>query len=848
MFELLKKICCLFGIFFISLYHQAVYWQYIFMRYLKKCSFVHFFLFFFLPTHICLSQKALLQGKITDEKGEPLAFATLHLKNTTIGTTSNANGNYSLQVALGSYEVVVQYPGQKSITKQINVQEAKTYLLDFVLPDEDEEIQAITVQAQAINYADEVIRNAQKNRKKYLEESPDYQCKVYVKGLARLNEKPKQVFGESTAGLDTGIVYLSESISEVSYQRSPRRYKEVVVASKVSGDREGFSFNQAASLNFNFYQNLVGQGLSERGFVSPIANLAFNYYNYKWEGQFMEDSLLINKIRVIPKRSSDPVWEGYIYITEDTWRIHSVDLSFDDKRPVDFIRSGSIKQVYTRPDKKSTEWVLLSQNFSFQFKLFGFAGAGYFTKIYTDYHLSPHFAEKHFTKDLIIVEKESNKKDSLFWKNIRPIPLLTFEQEDYKKKDSLETVRESKSYQDSLDKISNRFKWNALLLGYTYRNSYKKYSLGFSSPLNEVSFNTVEGLVLNLSLNYQKDFEENKNLSISPTFRYGFSSQTFYTKLAIAYLKDPKYFERWKVEGGRFVEQFNPDAIVPVINTSTTLYQKLNFMKLYEKTYGKVSYSREIATGLLLNTSAEYAQRNALQNTTNYSWSRNANRDYTPNTPLNNELVETDFGSSRALLWNIDFSFTPKQRYINRPNVRFKIPSKYPTLLLSYRKGIAALGSEVDFDRLELGLQATYRWGLLGGGTYKIFAGTFLNTRSLTFIDYQHFDGNRTILALPSFRAYQLLDYYAFSTTRNYAGTHYEHHFNGFFFNRVPFLKKIRVQEVFTCNYLFTQTNGNYIEIGAGLEHIFKVLRIDYFWSFLDGKSFNRGVRFGVGF
>jgi len=249
-----------------------------------------------------------------------------------------------------------------------------------------------------------------------------------------------------------------------------------------------------------------------------------------------------------------------------------------------------------------------------------------------------------------------------------------------------------------------------------------------------------------------------------------------------------------------------------------------------------------------MNTSAEYAQRNSLQNTTEFSWARNANRDYTPNAPLNNELVNTDFGSSRALLWFIDLSFTPKQHYINRPDARFRIRSKYPTFMLSYRKGIAALGSEVDFDHLELGLRGSYSWGLLGSGAYKIFAGTFLNTKSLTFIDFQHFDGNRTIAAFPSFRAYQLLDYYAFSTTRNYAGVHYEHHFNGFFFNRIPLLKKTRIQEVFTCNYLFTETNGNYIEIGAGLEHIFKILRIDYIWSFLDGKAFNHGVRFGLGF
>lgn len=791
--------------------------------------------------------KAILQGKILGEKNEPLAFASIYLKNTTIGTTSNASGFYSFAVPLGEYEVIVQFPSYQSKMQKITFTEAKTYTLDFSLELETQEIEAITVQGKFVNYADEVIRNAQKNRKKYLEERPDFQCEAYVKTLFRLDKKPERILGESTAGLDTGVVYLSESVSQVSYQKSPRRYKEVVVASKVSGDSKAYSFNLAGTWNFNFYQNLVGQGIYERGFISPISNVAFLYYEYKWEGQFEENGHIINKIKVIPKRKTDPVWEGHIYITENTWRIHSVDLSFDENRPTDFVRTGSVKIIYTQPEINS-EWVLFSQNFNFTFKLFGFWGSGYTNKIYRNYTLNPQFPEKHFGNDWVIVEKESNQKDSLFWKAIRPIPLLIKEAEDYRKKDSLEAIRNSKPYKDSIDKIANRFKINALLFGYTYRNSYKKYSFSFGSPLNDISFNTVEGWVANLKIGYNKEFEENRSLSVTPTLRYGFSSQTFYGKLNVSYLANPKRFERWSIEGGKFVEQFNPDVISPSINTTTTLWQKLNFMKLYEKTYGKISYQKEILNGVLLNTSAEYAQRKMLQNTTDFSWTRRVQRDYSPNTPLNNELSETDFGENTAFLWNVELRYTPKQRYINRPDARIRIRSPFPTFLFSYRKGVSVLGSQVDFDQIEFGVTDTYRKGLLGSGYYKLFAGDFLNKKSLTFVDFQHFDGSRVMFAFPSFRAYQLLDYYAFSTARKYAGVHFEHHFNGFFFNRIPLLKKTRIQEVFTCNYLFTETNGNYLEIGAGIEHIFKILRVDYFWSFLDGKPLNSGLRFGLGF
>ncbi|MCS6794646.1 MAG: DUF5686 and carboxypeptidase regulatory-like domain-containing protein [Raineya sp.] len=806
-----------------------------------------FIICIFLSIGANAQNKATLQGKIVGEKNEPLAFASIYLKNTTIGTTTNAVGFYSLAVPLGEHEVVVQFPSYQTKTQKITISQVQTYMLDFQLELESQEIEAITVQGKFVNYAEEVIRNAQKNRKKYLEERPDFQCEVYVKTLFRLDKKPERIFGESTVGLDTGVVYLSESVSEVSYQKNPRRYKEVVVASKVSGDSKAYTFNVAGTWNFNFYQNLVGQGIYERGFVSPIANVAFLYYDYKWEGQFEENGNVINKIKVIPKRKTDPVWEGYIYITENTWRIHSVDLSFDENRPTDFVKTGNIKIIYTQPAPNS-EWVMFSQNFNFTFRLFGFLGSGYTNKVYRNYTLNPQFSEKHFGSDWIIVEKESNQKDSLFWKLIRPIPLLQKEAEDYRKKDSLEVIRNSKPYKDSLDKIANRFKFNNLLFGYTYRNSYKKYSLSFGSPLNDISFNTVEGWVTNLKIGYNREFENNRDFSITPTLRYGFSSKTFYGKLNISYSSNPKRFERWSIEGGKFVEQFNPDVILPSINTTVSLWQRLNFMKLYEKTYGKASYRKEILNGVLLNTSVEYAQRRMLENTTDFSWTRRVQRDYTPNAPLNNELAETDFGENTALLWNVELRYTPKQTYINRPDIRIRLRSRFPTFVVTYRKGINALGSNVDFDQVELGITDTYSKGLVGSGSYRLFAGDFLNRKSLTFVDFQHFDGSRVMFAFPSFRAYQLLDYYAFSTARKYAGVHFEHHFNGFLFNRIPLLKKTHIQEVFTCNYLFTETNGNYLEIGAGLEHIFKVLRVNYFWSFLDGKYFNSGFRFGIGF
>lgn len=95
---------------------------------------------------------------------------------------------------------------------------------------------------------------------------------------------------------------------------------------------------------------------------------------------------------------------------------------------------------------------------------------------------------------------------------------------------------------------------------------------------------------------------------------------------------------------------------------------------------------------------------------------------------------------------------------------------------------------------------------------------------------------------------FQLLDYYFYSTTDYYLNAHYEHHFNGFIFNKFPLLRKLKLQAVAGINYLYTEESRNYWELGFGIEHIFKVARVDIFTSFQDGSHLDTGFRLGFGF
>ena len=169
------------------------------------------------------------------------------------------------------------------------------------------------------------------------------------------------------------IIYLYETISKIKYQK-PDKLTEKVIASKVSGNSNGFSFNSALDVNYNFYNNTIQ---INSAIISPISDYAFNYYRYKLEGVFYDDSgNLINKIKVIPRRENDPVFEGSIYIVEDQWAIFGLELKVNGSQiQLPIADSISIKQNLTY-DINEDHWIIRSQTIGFKFRFLEFNEIG----------------------------------------------------------------------------------------------------------------------------------------------------------------------------------------------------------------------------------------------------------------------------------------------------------------------------------------------------------------------------------------------------------------------------------------------------------------------------------------
>ena len=795
---------------------------------------------------VIFAQKSAVRGRVVDENGSGLPFATVYVKGTSNGTTTNTDGYYDFPIEPGTYELVYQYVGYEMVSQEVTIGRSPLEI-NINLKPEVIQLKELVVKADGEDPAYAIIRNAIKKRKFHLNEIKGYTTDVYIKGLQRLDKAPKRVLGVAI-DIDTGIVYLSESVSQFSFQ-PPDKVKEKLISSKVSGDNRAFTFNQASDLITNFYENLLASALNERGFVSPIANNALFFYDYQLQGTFYDNGIEVNKIKVIPKRKNDPVFKGTIYITENSWRIHSLDLLLTKENQIEFVDSVQISQVFAPLDEGP--WVLLSQKFDFTFSVFGFVGSGYFTGIYSNYAVNPEFERKYFNNEILSIEPRANLRDSAYWASIRPIPLTGIETKDYQVKDSIQVIKESEPYLDSVDRVSNQPKIaNFFLGGYTYRNRYKKRTWRVNPLTSSINFNTVEGVVISPNISFTQEIDSNRSITINPEFRYGFDSERFNAKVGIRYNYNPRTFESIDVEFGRYVQQFNQNrAISPFINTLYTIFNGDNFLKIYEKTFVRAEYRRELVNGIFFLGGVQYEGRRQLFDQNNFTIFESDTGNLTPNAPINVELDDTSFPNHQIFLFDLIFRLRIAQRYISRPDRKVIVGSKYPDFFIRYRRAINNfLNSDVGYDRLSLTITDEYNFGLLGSGQFWLRGGGFLNKNNLSFIDFNHFNGNQTLVADFSPGRFQLLDYYLFSTDGAYFQAHYNHHFNGFLWNKLPLLKKAKFQTVASVNFL-TTSEINYAEVGIGLEHIFKFLRVDFYYSFLNnGFANDKGVVFGFGF
>lgn len=812
------------------------------------------FLFILLLLRVALAhaQTWHITGTISSGK-EVLPFATILVDHSTTGTHSNLEGKYALKLPAGKYDLSFQYVGFAKKTITIDLQ-ADTQL-DIELDTDGIPLTEVTVNAGE-DPANPVIRKAIRKKAYYRHQVKTYTCRAYIKGLQKIEALPKNIGGliklagrelSDTAQIK-GVIYLSESESKYHYE-APAKEKEIMYSSRVSGDNRSFSFNQLSDMKLNFYSNLVDMSsVSARQFISPLNENAFFYYRYFLLGKIESHEKTINKIKVVPKRPTDPCFSGVIYIQDSTWRITGVDLMLTKEVKIAYVDTLYIRQLYT-PVIGDSVWMPVSLHFSFDFKVMGFKGGGYFDAHISDYKLDTTYARDFFNDEILVVQEGANKKDSLYWQKARVIPLTQEEVNDYRQKDSLVVITGTDRYKDSTDRVANKLKFRDVLLGYRYQRTKSNFYLNIPGIItNGIQYNTVEGVNLSYNFGASKVYDDKTEYVINGKLRYGFANKLWGGELGYSRLLNPFHRRRVGFVAKSITEQFNKaEPIQPLINSIYTLFVNENHMKLFRETGVSGFYSTELINGIYFTATGSWLQRYPLANSTDLLLFNNVNKRFTSNDPLNPFNDQSSFTSHQSLFVEMQFNIRFRQKYQTLPNEKVITGSKYPRLMIYLKKAIPTGKNGADYNFVAATVSDAVRLGVFGRLRYFTSAGLFIDARRTYLMDYRHFYGNQTIvITFDYLRNFRLLPYYAHSANNWFTEAHVEHHFQGLLLGFLPLVKKTALREVAGFHFLSNNTISNYYEINFGLEKIFKVVRCDYVLGYFPGGDVRHGFTAGL--
>lgn len=786
-----------------------------------------------------------IKGKVVDENNDPMVYTSIFIEGTAQGTSSNTNGEFELQVKdVANTVLVFQTMGYIKQKVKIDLNSRSSNLL-VKMKSENIQLRAVVVNANAKDPAYAIIKEAIKRRKENADKIQSYATDVYMKSTVRLCEIPKKrpVFipkSDMPDSNDLGLVYLSESVAKF-YSQKPDYYKEQMLASKIAGEKQGFSWNRVNDVFFSLYEPSVNLDYySDRPLVSPIAPLAMLNYKYKFIGSFYSDGIEINKIQVIPMRKGDPLFKGHIYITGNDYQVFGSELMLTKDAQIQFVDTVNLLQETMLVNNV---WVPLKMQVSSYIKIFGFRAIDMSVASMSNFSLNKRFEPKFFGNETFKIEKLANKKDSLYWGSNRSIKLTEEEQLQYTKADSIYLAEHNPQYLDSMQREENKLGLGKIFLtGY----SYSKYTdtsntyWNFSPLLFSLGYNTVEGVYVDFRISkglYEMDFNKNSYNALS--LHYGVANTNFCAGLNGYKNLDPMHAFGIGYKIGRFINQYNDeDPINGLINAYYTLMQKDNFMKIYQKDEANTYIDYEVKNGLYTRASLAYFNRTAMVNHSNYSLV-DSKKDFTSNNPLNPSIDNPAFVGHQGAEIGFSVRYVHKQKYESMPGYKNVLGSKYPELYANFKSGFGTTQIKYQYQFLELGLGKDLKLNALGVFKFDMNVGAFMFAKNLQFIDYKHFNGNQTIFLFNPQKQYNsaidsrnrisgfhALDYYAFSTNQWFVETHLMHNFQGLVISKIPLIRRLKAREIVGINNLITP-QVSYNELYFGLTNILNFFRID---------------------
>ncbi len=318
-----------------------------------------------------ISHSQILKGRITNESDDPVPYSTVFVQELRQGTTANTKGDYELKLPLGKYLVIFQSLGYSPVFYDITIKEG-TETMDVRLPVQYYEIPEVRISASGEDPAYNIMRKVIGMAPYYLNHISSYKAEVYIKGNLVFKRIPKIVQrsirmesgktdSPESSPVKEGEVYMMETFNEIEFNAPDKYHQRVISVNNTFPDQDD-NVSPMDIVQASFYQPVIADIA-----ISPLSPRAFSYYRFKYLGATPQGNNTVCKIQVIPRMKSQQLFEGTIYILEDLWCLHSLDLKNNN-----LAGKISIQQLYI-PVEEDT-WMPVSLKFEMEISMFGIRG------------------------------------------------------------------------------------------------------------------------------------------------------------------------------------------------------------------------------------------------------------------------------------------------------------------------------------------------------------------------------------------------------------------------------------------------------------------------------------------
>ena len=770
--------------------------------------FITLFTSFLLPI-LCFSNH--INGVISDKHGEPLPFASIYIKNTTYGVSSNAFGEYFIELKPGNYTIVYSYIGFKSEEKLIILQDIPQKI-NIILYENDQNLIEYEVVSNTKNKALEIIDKVKKVKNDYVRKS--YSSKEYSKNTIekrqfKLQRKDTievwQLDTSKTINLKNDVLKFVESYGDF-YSIEPNKKNWSFKAYQDFADtkqEQDFVIIQSfedfgnynitpeyevedkyeflitlSEIEFDLFKNNIPIQIANKPIVSPLSPGSRTYYKYDYLGFFpQKDSTKIHKIQITPRFKNELLLEGVLFIEDSTFLIKSVELELSGPIQSEFnIENFHIIQNYQQfesqnvIDRKIIDYTIKEEIF----KIIGNA-----VVINSNFNLSekkPDYFKKNQVK---FFSDSANLISNEQWDGFRAIDLKKNEVDYIQYTDSLRDYYQSEQYALEQDSNYNKISLAKLLWqGIGHKNRYKGYSFYIWPVVSQFNFFGIGGYRHNLGFNYNKNISDKFKISTENNIDYGIVNKDFKGSTKISIISNNEKYKQLTIGIG---DDYKPINRFPSISTA---FSRSNYVR---KQHVQTAYRTELLNGLYGEMKLEYCLQTPIDNLDLESDIFNSTDSILGLTPLG-------FEPYRKFESRIQLTWLPFQKFYYKKNKKVVLGTKFPTVNLIYRKGVPKIfQSEVNFDYLELGVNDEFTIPHLGKSKWNIQMGAFVNKKNLRVIEWKYFRGSDRGFFSNPLSSFQLLGTTLFSES-SYLRGNYVHSFDGNIFNKLPLIGKLGLQ------------------------------------------------------